>query len=62
MDSFYENKNKKYFDSRGIFLICTQNKTYIWIGNDIKENILSIYKSECYKYVKILNKYENCCD
>ncbi len=39
IDHFFDKMNihKKVFDKRGVFLILTTKKIYIWIGSEVSE-------------------------
>lgn len=41
-EPFYEIRTDnliRVFDKRGVFIICAQEATYIWIGSRIYENV-----------------------
>lgn len=46
IDHFFDkmNINKKVFDMRGIFLILTTTKIYLWIGSKVSPTMMDQYK------------------
>ena len=58
MDPLYDDKNFRALDPRGIFIILTQGKNYIWMGSKVPESIEKLYQTCAFGYLKILQKYE----
>ena len=54
MEHLYEMKNTKYFDPRTMFIIQTENKLYLWIGDSIYPANKETYYIELFLYIKLL--------
>lgn len=52
--------SRKYtgFDSRGVYIIQTEEVVYIWVGSKCEEKQLKNYWGYAQEYVKKLQKYE----
>jgi len=37
LETFYDQKNNKGLDPRGVFIIQTQEQLILWIGNEVLE-------------------------
>ena len=60
-EPFYEHKENglpRMLDKRGIFIIVSLTKVYLWIGSKISLTVKDIYLKTAQDYVNILRQYE----
>eukprot|EP00801_Mesodinium_rubrum_P000752 Mrub_00752.p1 GENE.Mrub_00752~~Mrub_00752.p1 ORF type:complete len:867 (+),score=144.70 Mrub_00752:169-2601(+) len=59
---FYEGRDNvgdvRVFDSRGVYIVSSESKNYIWVGSDVGEETKKAYLKKATKYVDCLNKNE----
>lgn len=56
--SLYEERNYYSLDSRGVFIIQTNQQTYLWIGNSICQGNREKYMQAAYKHLNNLIVFE----
>jgi protein-tyrosine phosphatase len=61
-EPFFEHKENgipRMFDKRGIFIIVSLNKVYLWLGSKISSTNKDIYLKTALDYINILKEYEH---
>jgi len=52
IDSNLFKKEGNCFDSRGVYLVCTETYNYIWVGSDINEVTRDKYIKKASKHIE----------
>jgi predicted RNA-binding protein YlxR (DUF448 family) len=58
MEHFFIEKQSKSMDSRGVYIVQTQDKFWIVIGKDCKDRNLNEYLTYAWNYIKVLQEKE----
>lgn len=58
MQNLYTGADKEVLDSRGVFIIQTENSTYIWEGKELNQSNRDIYLQVANRHVSYLIQYE----
>lgn len=58
MENLYHGVNQKAFDPRGIFIIQSEHKIWIWIGSQLSETNRQAYLQKANSFISVLQQNE----